>query len=67
MTLLTLLIFLFAFNVIQRIGTPLKDLEAQLQGDPEKLEVSGKSVAAISNITEMINRILERKGPETKN
>jgi hypothetical protein len=61
MVVLTLLIFIFAFNVIQRIGTPLKDLEAQLKNNDGKIELSGNAVAAITNIGEMVNHIREKK------
>lgn len=56
MFLLTFLIFIFVYNVIQRIGTPLKDMEAQLKDNVRKVEVSKNSVAAITNITAMINK-----------
>lgn len=59
MFLLTFLIFIFVYNVIQRIGTPLKDLEAQLKENVRTVEVSKNSVAAITNITAMINGIRE--------
>lgn len=59
MFLLTFLIFIFVYNVIQRIGTPLKDLESQLKENVRTVEVSKNSVAAITNITAMINGIRE--------
>lgn len=57
MIVLSLLIFVFAYNVIQRMATPLKDLEAQLKAGNKKVEVSTSAVAAIQHIADMMNRL----------
>lgn len=64
MVLLTLLIFLFVYNVIQRIGTPLKDFEAQLKNGTGKVELSSDSMAVIQNIAGKVNELLDRNKTE---
>lgn len=63
---LTIMLFMLVFNVIKRLGTPLKDLEHQLDQNPEKVEISTQAMSIILNITANINKILSAKGEATK-
>lgn len=58
MVLLTLLIFLFVYNMIQRIGTPLKDFEAQLKRGEGRVELSSQSMVVIRNIADKVNGLM---------